>query len=100
MLVIAGTIPIKPDQHDAAVAAAVAVQNGTRQEPGNHQYQFSFAADDPNLICIFEEWEDEESLANHFTLPHIAEFRTAFASVSAGPGNFAKYQVSSVGPVF
>jgi quinol monooxygenase YgiN len=100
MLVISGTVPIKPEQHDAAVAAAVAVQTGTRQEPGNTKYQFSFASDDPNLICIFEEWEDEAALANHFTTPHIAAFRAVFGDITAGPGTFLKYQVSSTGPVF
>ncbi len=100
MITIAGTLPIKPDKREEAIAAAIAVQEGTRQEPGNHIYQFSFAIEDPNTICIFEEWESEEALAAHFTTPHIAAFRDASASIAAGPGKFLKYQVSGTGPVF
>ena len=100
MITIAGTLPIKPEKREEAIAAAIAVQEGTRQEPGNHVYQFSFAVEDPNMICIFEEWESEEDLVEHFKTPHIAAFREVSAGLAAGPGTFLKYQVSGTGPVF
>ncbi|MCU1502756.1 MAG: hypothetical protein JWM12_2110 [Ilumatobacteraceae bacterium] len=99
MILIAGTVPIKPDQREAARAACIAVQEGTRQEPGNHVYQFSFSTQDPDLMCLFEEWDDEASLQAHFATAHIAAFRAAFKDVVAGASTYTKYEVSSSAPL-
>jgi quinol monooxygenase YgiN len=53
MIVIAGTVPIKPEAR--AEAIAVAGTWSLRREPGCRAYRFSIDLDDPNLVCIFEE---------------------------------------------
>ena len=99
MIVIAGSLPIKSEQREAATAAAVAMQNATLEEPGCQAYQFSFATQDPNLMCIFEEWDDDESIKAHFATPHMAEFRTKLGDIVAGAGTFTKYEIASSGPM-
>lgn len=99
MLVIAGTIPIDPTKHAEATAAVSDMMRDTLEEPGCHAYQFSFAADDPSKLCIFEEWDSQEALDAHFAMPHMATFMERAATFIVGRADVAKYQVTSKGPV-
>ena len=100
MIVITGTIPYNPEKRDQAVSAATAMQRATLQEPGCNVYQFSFAIDDPSIVCIAEEWADQAALDAHFASPHMAAFGLQMGDFVAGPGTFTKYVVSSSGPLF
>lgn len=99
MIVIAGTIPTKSDRRDEVVAASVVMQTATREEPGCKLYQFSFACEDPALVCIAEEWTDQEALDAHFASPHMAVFQAQIRDLVAGAGSITKYQVESKGPM-
>jgi quinol monooxygenase YgiN len=99
MIVIAGTIPIDPTKHAEAAAAVTAMMRDTLAEDGCHAYQFSFAADDPAKLCIFEEWESQEALDAHFAMPHMATFMASASSFIVGRADVAKYAVTSKGPV-
>ncbi len=100
MIVIAGTIPIRADAREAAIAACVAMQTATLGEPGCQQYAFSFAVEDPNLIRLFEVWDDQESLDVHFTMPHMVVFQSKLGDIVAGAGDFGHYTVSAARPMF
>jgi len=100
MIVIAGTVPTHPDRHDEIVAAAVVMMQASNAEPGCNAYRFSFAMDDPALVCITEEWVDQAALDAHFAMPHMAEFQAKLREFVAGAGTFTKYEVSSSGPLF
>jgi quinol monooxygenase YgiN len=99
MIVIKARARIQPDQRDAAVAAAIKMADATAEEPGNISYTFSQDVKDPNVMHLFEEWQDEESLVRHFTLPHMAEFVVALGAVLDGDMPTTKYVVSSFGPL-
>lgn len=99
MIVIAGSIPIKPETRDEAVAAALEMAAATQKEEGCITYQFYSDLANPNTIFIFEEWEDAESLAAHMETPHMAEFRKVLPNVVAGPGALKKYEIASSGPL-
>lgn len=100
MIVISGTIPIKADARDAAIAAAGVMRQATLQEAGCHAYQFSFALDDPNVMCIFEEWQDQAALDIHFASPHMADFRGQMGTFVGGAGDFQRYEISEKRPLF
>jgi quinol monooxygenase YgiN len=100
MIVVAGTIPIRADAREAAIAAAVEMQTATLNEPGCQQYAFSFDVVDPCLVRLFEVWDDQESLDIHFTLPHMAAFQAKLGDIVAGAGDFGHYTVSAARPMF
>ena len=99
MIVIKARARIRPDKRDQVAAAAQAMAAATEAEPGNISYTFSQDLADPNVIHLFEEWEDEASLAEHFTLPHMADFVVALGEVLDGDMPTTKYVVSSHGPL-
>ena len=100
MLVISATVPIRADRRDEAVAAAVEMQRATLEEPGCNAYRFSFAIDDPDLVCIFEEWIDQAALDAHFATAHMAAFQAKLADIVAGAVGATKYEIAASGPLF
>lgn len=99
MLVIGGPIRIDPTHHDRAVAAAVAMMEATRKEPGCISYNFSADLEQRGLFYIFEEWESPEALTTHFGAPHMAVFQGEMGKLGVVEMNVQRYEVSSVGPV-
>ena len=56
MIIIAGTIPTRAEDRDAAVAACVTMQTATMAEPGCQVYAFSFDMEQPTIVRLFEVW--------------------------------------------
>lgn len=99
VIIVKARTRIRSDKRGEAIAAAKKMAEATAAEPGNTSYTFSFDLDDPDVVHLFEEWEDEESLATHFTLPHMAEFVVALGEIIDGDMPTTKYVVSSHGPL-
>jgi quinol monooxygenase YgiN len=99
MILVKARARIRPDKREQAAAAALAMAAATEAEPGNISYTFSQDLADPNVVHLFEEWEDEGALAEHFTLPHMAEFVDALGEMLDGDMPTTKYVVSSHGPL-
>ncbi len=99
MIVIAGTVKIQPEARAAAAQAAAEMARATRAEAGCNAYCFAVDVEDPDTICIFEQWEGDEALARHFTTPHMAVFQKQLAGVLAGPPVITRYVVASSGPL-
>ena len=95
MIVIAGSVRIKPDARERAAQAAGAMAEATRAEPGCRAYRFSSDLNDPTLVYIYEEWDSPESLEPHFETAHMSEFRTVLPGLVAGPVSITRYDVSS-----
>ncbi|WP_419918777.1 putative quinol monooxygenase [Candidatus Poriferisocius sp.] len=98
MIVIAGTANLPPENTEAFMAAAGEMATASRAEGGNLDYCFS--VQEPGRIRIFECWESEEALAEHFKAPHMASFGATIGDLGLTGMDLQKYQVSSVGPLF
>jgi quinol monooxygenase YgiN len=99
MIVIAGTVRIRPETRAEALAAAREMMTATRQEAGCRAYVFSTAADDPDVVCIFEEWESAEALAKHFETPHMTTFRERLPRFVAAAPALRRYEVASAAAI-
>jgi quinol monooxygenase YgiN len=99
MIVIAGRVAVRPERREEAVRAALAMAAATRKEDGCITYQFSNDLADMNSIVIFEEWESDEALAQHFQTEHMKVFRELLPRLLAGPSTVKRYVVQSVSPM-
>jgi quinol monooxygenase YgiN len=99
MLVIAGTIKIDPASRDEAVRAATVMMEETHKEPGCISYTFSGDLVDPGSFRIFEEWESQAALDEHFKAPHMAAFQAAIGKVGVLDMKVQRYEISKVGPL-
>lgn len=99
MIVIAGSVHIRPDARERAVTVALEMVAATRKEAGCRAYRFSADLADPTLFYVHEEWESAEALAAHFQTPHMGTFRAALPGLLAGPTEIARFEVSAVEPL-
>ena len=99
MIIIAGSIPVDRSKDAGLLAAVNAVRTATLAEDGCAEYRFSFAADDPGTLLVFEEWRDADSLAAHAKSAHLADFRSKIAGLVTGQPNINKFDASNKGPL-
>jgi quinol monooxygenase YgiN len=95
MIVIAGTIPIKSEHREEAKQLALWMAEETRKEAGCLAYSFYADLADPNTFFIFEEWESDEALGQHFKTAHMQKFQQQAPKLLAGKVNAKKYTVES-----
>lgn len=96
VIIVHGTIPIRPDCRDQALKLARSMTEATRAEPGCLSYDFYVGLSDPNTLMLFQEWESMEALMRHFQTPHMEEFLQALPAVVAGEITTRRYAVQSV----
>jgi len=96
MIVVAGTVAVRPETREDAVRAALAMARATTEEPGCISYRFFTDLTDPNTFLIFEEWASDEALAKHFQTPHMAAFQRELPRFLAGGLAIKRYEVASV----
>jgi quinol monooxygenase YgiN len=99
MIVIAGSVRIRGDQRERAVAVALEMARATLREAGCRAYRFSADLADPTLFYVHEEWESGDALAAHFQTPHMATFRAALPELLAGPTAIMRFDVSASAPL-
>ncbi|MBA3303693.1 MAG: antibiotic biosynthesis monooxygenase [Actinomycetota bacterium] len=100
MIVIAGSVAVKPETRAEAVEALLKMGAASRAEDGCNTYQFAADLADPNVIVVLEVWESAEILERHFATPHMAEFTGKLGQYVAGDMNVVRYEISSSGPLF
>lgn len=91
MIIISGVVQIKPEMRETAVSTALTVSDASEAEAGCITYRFYSDLRDPNTFFLYEEWESEEALAAHFTMPHMATFQAQLPSLLAGEPAIKRY---------
>ena len=81
MIVVTGTMELKPEGIEKARAAAIDMMTETRKEAGCHVYEFSQLIENPNCFRVYEEWESLDHLIAHSKAPHMGVFRAALGEV-------------------
>lgn len=95
MIVIAGTIQVRPERREEAVRAALAMAEATRRESGCVSYAFYGDLLDPGMFFVFEEWESDAALVAHFQTEHMARFQQQAAALLAGAPAIKRYVVEA-----
>lgn len=75
MILVVGTVKIDPERLDGARAAMLKMVAASRAEAGCIAYSYAQDLADPGTIHVVEKWRDRAALAEHFTTPHMAEWR-------------------------
>jgi quinol monooxygenase YgiN len=99
MIIVAGTVPVKPEMRAEAVQLGAWMTAKTEAEPGCKQYRFYSDITDENTFLIFEQWENAEVLLAHFQTSHVATFAAQLPRIVAGPMAVKRYDVSAVSDI-
>jgi quinol monooxygenase YgiN len=98
MIIIAGTAQVRPEKREAAVAAALKMAQATQAENGCLAYNFYADLEAATTFFVFEVWENEAALTQHFETPHMTEFRQQLPDLLAGKMDIKRYDVEAVSP--
>ena len=76
--IIAGWMDYGPNR-DAVLEHFAVCAEHSRAETGCLDYTVAADPHQAGRLIVFERWDDEQHLVEHFRTPHIAEFRSAIA---------------------
>jgi len=93
MIVLAVTLPIKPERREEAVEIALWMTAETLKEPGVVAYTFHSPLDDPNTFFVYEEWASSEALDSHNKSDHMKVFQGRIGEVLGGGVEVKRYVV-------
>ena len=93
MIIVHGTVPIKPDCRDEALSLAREMSAATQAEDGCISYDFYVGLSDPNTLVLLQEWESMEALSAHFRTRHLREFLRELPNVVSGAIVTRRYAV-------
>ena len=96
MIIVHGSIPIKPDRREQALELARSMTEATQKERGCLSYDFYIGLRDPNTLMLFQEWESMEVLMEHYQSTHMAEFLKELPKVINGKVKTRRYAVQNV----
>ena len=94
MIVIAGRMKIDPDKLRHALDIIGRVVEQTASEPGNVSYRYYADLDDPSTLFIFEEWQSEAALDNHFQMPYMVDFLEKLPTLGMIDASVHRYGVT------
>lgn len=93
MIILAVTLPIKPERREEAVQIALQMSAETHKEPGVGVYTFHSPLDDPNTFFVYEEWGSQEALDYHNKSEHMKVFQGRIGEVLNGAVDVKRYDV-------
>ena len=96
MIIVHGTIPIRPDRRERALELARRMTEATLAEAGCISYEFFVGLSDPNTLMLFQEWDTMEALMAHYQTDHMEEFLRELPEVVSGEIATRRYLVQSV----
>ncbi len=96
MIIVHGTIPLRPACREQALNLARRMADATRSEVGCLSYDFYVGLSDPNTLMLFQEWESMEALMSHFQTAHMEAFLSELPELVAGEIITRRYAVQSV----
>lgn len=96
MIIVHGTIPLKSEHRDQALALARTMVEMTRSESGCISYDFYIALSNPDTLMLFQEWQSMDALMAHFQTPHMDDFLKQLPDLVDGEITTKRYAVQSL----
>ncbi|MFV2089855.1 MAG: putative quinol monooxygenase [Pseudomonadales bacterium] len=96
MIIVHGSIPIRPERRERALELARKMTEATQAEVGCVSYDFYVGLSDPNTLMLFQEWESMEALMGHFQTNHMDEFLRELPDVISGEITTRRYAVQTI----
>lgn len=98
MIVVVAKVKVQPLKLEMAMDLVRRVTEASNAEPGCISYRFYRDLLEPDIVFVFEEWENQAALDAHFETDHMMALQRKLPLVLAGEPVITRYEVSSVGP--
>ncbi|MEO1056362.1 MAG: antibiotic biosynthesis monooxygenase [Actinomycetota bacterium] len=101
LVVVEATIVVDESKRDDVVASITSTQQATRDdEDGCLVYCFAADPVHANTIQVFEMWESEDALHQHFDHPNYFAMRDLIAAGGLVSAESRKHRVDATAPVY
>ena len=100
MIIIAGTVDLKPEVRNAALDSTRELMAETRSQRGCLDYVWAPDSAVPGRIYVFERWEDRDALAAHFAGQYYKRMLAAMGSHGVQDVDVSKYRIDVSEPVY
>jgi len=99
-IIISGTIDLPPENLAAALEAGKPLIEGALTEPGCLDYDWCPDPLNPGRIRVFERWESEAALRQHFESRWYKDMLASMGRFGIIAADTAKYRVDLSEPVY
>jgi quinol monooxygenase YgiN/predicted enzyme related to lactoylglutathione lyase len=82
VLLVTGSVTVRPDAIDEAVGIALEHVHRSRTEPGCLLHSVHRDVEDPNRLVFLEHWQDRAALDQHFVVPESGRFVEQLAALA------------------
>jgi quinol monooxygenase YgiN len=94
MILIIGSVPIRPDKRDLFLSEVRSAARASLAEEGVSRYELVESVDEPNRFLLIEEYADEASLAAHSESEHLKALGALLGEVLAGAPDIRRFDVT------
>ncbi|MEW2398228.1 putative quinol monooxygenase [Streptomyces sp. NPDC046862] len=95
-IIVAGWMDYEPGDRDRMLDHLVVLGARTREEePGCLDYAMTADPGDERRIRVYERWASQQALDEHFTTPHIKDFRAAVSGLTRAGVSLRAHTVAS-----
>jgi quinol monooxygenase YgiN len=74
MIIITGSVTLRPEHLAAGIAQCVAHSVRSRAEPGCFAHNCHIDCENPNRVAFVEHWADMTAVLSHFAVPESRAF--------------------------
>lgn len=95
MIIVTGSVVVRPEALDEAVAVSLEHVRRSRTEPGCLLHSVHHDVEDPNRLVFLEHWADRDALDAHFAVPASLDFVTRLAELASESPSMAIHETTS-----
>lgn len=95
MLILHGSITVKPEFHEKMAEMATTLTEHSILEPGCLTYRFLQDALQKDRFVFLEKWRSQEDLDQHFQKPYFLEFAEALPQLISEKPVIETHEVAS-----
>ena|SRR3990167_2914242 len=97
MILITGSVQLRPEHREAAFALGIEHSARSRAEPGCIAHNCLVDTENPNRMAFLEEWTDMAAVKAHFAVPESGAFVRELSTLAVGAPEMRIYSAEQVG---
>lgn len=96
MIIITGSVTLRPEHLAEGVAQCIAHSRRSRAEPGCLAHNCHVDCENPNRVAFVEHWENMAAVVAHFAVPESRAFVAGLRALCEGEPDMAVWSAEKV----
>lgn len=95
MIVMHAALPVEPESREDALELLRDLAEQSRAEDGVVDYRVVTDVEEPNVVRVMEQYEDDDAVQAHMSSDHFESFQAEIAPHLAGEPELYRFDVES-----